>query len=219
MPNSYIRRPEDRRPKERNSDIRVYVPRWIDPFPWIQGSSIEKMVMAELVRRGIYFQHTPQTNSLGGFVDPTWEPDFLLPQYHIWIEIQGAYFHTLPGAVERDALRFAMIEATGWKPIFWWEDDIRTRLMDIMDAVPELYAANVKTNNNPAWKRTDQLPFFEGGMTGLVWDATQARYETKGGDIPGTGLDHLAGLRKALSMRARPPQDMVVRRRKKRKAK
>lgn len=87
MPNTYVRRPEDRSPKEKGWDTRVPVPQWIDPFPSIQGSSIEKMVMAELVRRGIYFEHTPQTNSVGGMVDKTWEPDFLLPQYHIWIEI------------------------------------------------------------------------------------------------------------------------------------
>jgi hypothetical protein len=51
MPNTYIRRPEDRKPKEGPSSQRVFVPRWIDPFPWIQGSSIEKMVMAEFVKR------------------------------------------------------------------------------------------------------------------------------------------------------------------------
>jgi G:T-mismatch repair DNA endonuclease (very short patch repair protein) len=197
MPNTYVRRPEDRKPKDGAHTQRVFVPKWIDPFPWIQGSSIEKMVMAELVRRGIYFEHTPQRNSLGGFVDPTWEPDFLLPQYHIWIEIQGAYFHTLPGAVEKDALRFAMIEAAGWKPIFWWEDDIRTRLIEIMDKVPELYRVNRKLNDRKSFRRTKGLPFFEGG----------------------DGVDHLKGLRAALSGRARPPQKLKVKRRRKRRPK
>jgi G:T-mismatch repair DNA endonuclease (very short patch repair protein) len=197
MPNTYVRRPEDRKPKDGAHTQRVFVPKWIDPFPWIQGSSIEKMVMAELVRRGIYFEHTPQRNSLGGFVDPTWEPDFLLPQYHIWIEIQGAYFHTLPGAVEKDALRFAMIEAAGWKPIFWWEDDIRTRLIEIMDQVPELYRVNRKLNDRKSFRRTKGLPFFEGG----------------------DGVDHLKGLRAALSGRARPPQKLKVKRRRKRRPK
>lgn len=195
MPNTYVRRPEDRKPKEGAYSQRVFVPRWIDPFPWIQGSSIEKMVMAEFVRRGIYFEHTPQRNSLGGFVDPTWEPDFLLPQYHIWVEIQGAYFHTLPGAVERDALRFAMIEAAGWKPIFWWEDDIRTRLVEIMDQVPEFY--RVKSRLNKGWKKTPGLPFFEGGKN----------------------VDHLKGLRAALAGRAKPPQRLKVKRRRKRRPK
>jgi G:T-mismatch repair DNA endonuclease (very short patch repair protein) len=195
MPNTYVRHPEDRKPKEGAYSQRVYVPRWIDPFPGIQGSSIEKMVMAEFVRRGIYFEHTPQKNSLGGFVDPTWEPDFLLPQYHIWLEIQGAYFHTLPGAVERDALRFAIIEAAGWKPIFWWEDDIRTRLMELFDKVPEFYRVNKKVNTG--WKKTPGLPFLEGGKN----------------------VDHLKGLRAALAGRARPPQRLKVKRRRKRRPK
>lgn len=195
MPQSYIRKNRKRDVERRT---RVRVPRWIDPFQWIQGSSIEKMVMAELVRRGIWFEHTPQRNTLGGFVDPTWEPDFLLPQYKIWIEIQGGYFHTLPGAVEKDALRFVMIEAAGWRPIFWWEDDIRTRLSDIMNLIPELYRVDRLLNNKYAAKKTNfGLPFFEGG----------------------DNVDHLKGLRKALSNRARPPQKLKVRRRRKRRPK
>ena len=194
MPNTYIRKV---RQKQQDKTTRVPVPRWIDPFPWIQGSSIEKMVMAELVRRQIYFVHTPQTNSLGHGVDPSWEPDFLFPQYHIWMEIQGAYFHTLPGAVERDALRFAIIEAAGWKPIFFWEDDIRTRLQDIMDEIPEFYRRDLSINQNTAWQKTSGLPFLEGG----------------------TGVDHLKGLRKALSNRARPPQRLKSKKRQKRRPK
>jgi hypothetical protein len=222
MPNTYVRRPEDRSPKEKGWDTRVPVPRWIDPFPSIQGSSIEKMVMAEFVRRGIYFEHTPQSNSLGGMVDKSWEADFLLPQYHIWVEIQGAYFHTLPGAPERDAMRFAVIEAAGWKPIAWWEDDIRTRLIEIMDKVPEFYRPNLALNNKPQWRKTPGLPFWEGGMPQTVWDPKTASYrviQKTGDDLPGSGVDHLAGLRKALSQRARPPQNLVVRRRTKRKPK
>lgn len=188
MPTTYLRRPEDRKPEREGHSTRVWVPQWIDPFPWIQGSSIEKMVMAELVRRGIYFIHTPQNNTIGGLVDPTWEPDFLFPQFKIWMEIQGLYFHTLPGAIEADSLRFAIIEASGWRPIFWWEDDIRTRLVDIMNEVPEFYTVEKKYNTG---KTTEGLSFLEGG----------------------DGIDHLKGLRKALSNRARPPQDIVVRRR------
>jgi len=206
MPNTYVRRPEDRRPEATAHSSRVYVPRWIDPFPWIQGSSIEKMVMAELVRRGIYFEHTPQRNSLGGLVDPTWEPDFLFPQYHIWMEIQGSYFHTLPGAVERDSLRFAIIEASGWKPVWLWEFDIRTRLMEILDAIPEFYRVNYKLNNRSSFRRTPTLPFYEGAL---------------GSNKPGsiTSLDHLKGLRAALAGRARPPQRIKVKRRRKRRPK
>lgn len=184
------------------------MPHWVDPYFYIQGSSIEKMVMTEAVRRGLYFEHTPQTNPLpwlGWMIEPgkdprKWEPDFLFPQYKIWLEIQGAYFHTLPGQVETDALRFAYIESVGWRPIAWWEDDIRTRLQDLFNAVPEFYnvdrvlnSALIASRLTVADKKTGIL-FHEGG----------------------TGIDHLAGLRKALRGRARPPQNIAKRYKRKR---
>jgi hypothetical protein len=178
------------------------VPVWIDPFFGIQGSSIEKMVMAELVRRGIYFEHTIQVNPLPWLSwmradksTQNWEPDFLFPQYKIWLEIQGAYFHTLPGQIETDALRFAYIEAVGWKPIAWWEDDIRNRLQDLFNGVPEFYRVEQKLQDG--YPLTAGLPFYEGGI----------------------GIDHLAGLRKALRNRARPPQNIVKRYKPKRRPK
>lgn len=169
------------------------MPQFIDPYFFIQGSEIEKMVLVEFVRRGIYVEHTPQTNNVGGDVPRSWEADFLLPQYKIWLEVQGAYFHTLPNAIRSDAMRFAIIEAAGWRPIFWWEWDIRGRLNELMNAVPEFYRVQ------PALQRgrvTTGQPFYEGG----------------------DGIDHLAGLRKALANRARPGQ-LVTRRRYQRRPK
>lgn len=205
MPRTYVRRSGER-VRRPLSKFRVYSPHWIDPFVWIQGSSIEKMVMAELVRRGIYFEHTPQTNALPwaswmfiGQNPRKWEADFLLPQYKIWIEIQGSYFHTLPGQVETDALRFAYIESVGWRPIAWWEDDIRTRLPELFDAVPEFYMINRKfeASVQASRRNTGSLPFYEGG----------------------DGIDHLAGLRKALRGRGRPPQLAALRRARRRRPK
>lgn len=189
MPRTFIRYERKARDQRR---FKVYQPWWIDSYWWILGSSIEKMVMAELARRGIYFIYRSQSNTLGGFVDPTWEADFLIPQYKIWIEIQGSYFHSLPGQIEKDAYRFAAIEMAGWRPIFWWEFDIRTRLNEIMDAIPEFYMVNL---------------------------ALQAAAKTQyGGTAPGRPFalgsqsDQLAGLRKSLSNRTKPPQLRVVRR-------
>jgi hypothetical protein len=205
MPRTYIRRNGER----VRSDLRtrVPVPKWVDPYFFIQGSSIEKMVMTEFVRRGIYFEHTPQTNPLSwsawmfkdGKNPRKWEPDFLLPQYKIWLEIQGAYFHTLPGQVETDALRFAYIESVGWKPIAWWEDDIRVRLQDLFNKVPEFYRIDRELERRTQDRRRNTLglPFYEGG----------------------TGVDHLAGLRAALRGRARPPQNFVKRYQRKRRPK
>lgn len=188
MPRFFIRH-ERKIPDHRS--FRVYVPWWVDPFWFVQGSSIEKMVMAELVRRGVYFEHTPQSQTLGGFVDPTWEPDFLLPQHKIWMEIQGSYFHSLPGQIEKDSLRFAAIEMAGWQPIFLWEFDIRTRLNDLLDGYGIFYQVDRAAERAAAAKygTTKGLPFYEGGF-----------------DASGRAIDHLAGLRKALSHRAKPPQ-------------
>lgn len=198
MPRTYTRRQGERVPREYGR-AKIYVPIWVDPYIWVQGSSIEKKVMAELVRRGIYFQHTVQENPLPWpkFLidenkDPRkWEPDFLFPQYKIWLEIQGSHWHTLPGAVEADALRFAYIEHVGWKPIAWWEEDIEMRLQDLFNEVPEFYMVNrdLEARTYAHYKRTPGLPFYEGGE----------------------GIDHLAGLRAALRGRARPPQNMVKR--------
>jgi hypothetical protein len=189
VPRFFIR--HERQAKEDRT-FKVYMPWWVDSFWYIQGSSIEKMVMAELVRRGIYFEHTPQSNTLGGFVDPSWEADFAFPQFKIWMEIQGSYFHSLPGAIEGDVLRQVKIEAAGWKFLSWWEFDIRNRLTWLFEQVPEFKqfspAAQVryiKKNGNMG------LPFFEGG----------------------DGIDHLAGLRKALMGRRKPPQLILRRRR------
>jgi very-short-patch-repair endonuclease len=184
MPRWFIR--YDRQPRASRK-FKVYTnPEWNDPFWFILGaSSIEKMVMAELFRRGVYFQHRVQSNTLGGFVDPTWEADFLLPQYQIWIEVQGSYFHSLPGQIEADAYRFAAIEMAGWRPIFLWEFDIRTRLHDILDEIPELYMVNALQQQQAAalYGVTSGLSFYEGGV-----------------------IDQLAGLRQALSNRTKPPQ-------------
>jgi hypothetical protein len=201
MPRTYVRRNGER--VKSDNRTRFYVPRWVDPYFFIQGSSIEKMVMVELIRRGIYFEHTPQTNPLPwldwmfepGKNPEKWEADFLFPQYKIWLEIQGSYFHTLPGQVEQDALRAVYIESVGWTFLAWWEEDIRTRLHDLMNAVPQFYRIDKDLNESLIASRTTRgdrqlgIPFHEGG----------------------TGVDHLAGLRAALRGRARPPQSIKKR--------
>ncbi len=198
MPRWFVRSERVRR-EQRN--FKVYSPWWVDPYWVLVGTSIEKMVMAELSRRGIFFIFRSQTNDLGGFVDPSWEADFLLPQHRIWIEVQGSYFHSLPGQIENDSLRYAAIEMAGWRPLFLWEFDIRTRLNDLVDEIPEFYIARVE-----------------------VEQAARAKYGKA--QIGGTTLpfqlgatdltDQLVGLRKALSNRTKPPQYSVKRRSKRR---
>lgn len=196
MPQTFVRDPGRRRPQVEPPHSRIYVPRWVDPYFSIQGSQPEKMVMAEFVRRGIYFQHTPQKNSVGGLVDPTWEADFWLPQYGkgIWIEVNGLYFHTLPGSPERDAYRYAVLESAGLRVLVWWDYDILDHLIDLMNSVPEFRRVNDTLQEG---KTNHGLPFYEGG----------------------DGIDHLKGLRKALSNRAGPQTIGTLRRQYTRKPK
>jgi very-short-patch-repair endonuclease len=196
MPRTYIR--SERKRKEERS-FKVYKPWWVDPFPWLVGSSIEKMVMAELTRRGVFFIFRSQTNDLGGFVDPTWEADFLLPHHKIWIEVQGSYWHSLPGQLEQDSLRYAAIEMAGWKPVFLWEFDIQNRLHSLLDEIGVFYNVNLATEAEARaqWGTSTGLAFKLGSET---------------------LTDQLKGLRAALSKRTRPPQ-LKYRRAKKRRPK
>lgn len=191
MPRKYIRH-ERKRDEERN--FKVYSPWWVDPYWFLTGSSIEKMVMAELARRGIYFIYRNQKNDLGGFVDPTWEADFYIPQHRIWIEVQGSHWHSLPGQIEQDSLRWAAIKAAGWTPLFWWEFDIRARLQELMDAVPEFYMAKL------AVEAAARKKYGTSTM-----GKTKLRFKV------GSLTDQLVGLRASLSSRARPSDDLVVR--------
>jgi len=236
MPRSYVRGTAQRVPQEEQNRWRYYQPQFYDPFWYIQGSKPEKMVMAELVRRGIYFEHTPQTNpvewgSLKQIAksDPTnWEPDFLFPQWKIWLEVQGAYFHTLPGVPEKEALRFALIEAAGWRPIFWWDYDIEARLPDLMNEVPEFYRPPGKPDDAGAWapRNRGKLPpkGMKAGRKHSPWHSTSKNgsdYWNSHHNYPrhfgktnlglpfyegGEGVDHLKGLRAANAGRAHAPQ-------------
>lgn len=191
MPRTFIR--HERNPSERY-ESRVRVPIWVDPFFWIVGSSIEKMVMAELVRRNVYFIYRAQTNTIGGFVKPDWEADFLLPQHKIWIEVQGSYFHSLPGALEADSERYVALQMAGWQPVFLWEFDIRQRLHEKLDEIGVFYRVDAAAEREAArrYGLSPQLR-FKLGEEKLV--------------------DQLVGLRKALSNRTKPVQYEVRRRR------
>ncbi len=189
MPRFFVR--HERRPLDERS-FKVYQPWWVDPNWFLVGSSIEKMVMAELARRGVFFIFRSQTNDLGGFVDPTWEADFLLPQHKIWIEVQGSYFHSLPGQIEKDSLRFAAITMAGWKPVFLWEFDIRTRLPELLDEIGVFY----QVDRGVERRALERFGSADGAR--LV----PGRRFAVGGDLK----DQLVGLRVALSARAQPVQ-------------
>jgi len=238
MPRTFFRGGGQRVPQEETKEYKYYQPQFYDPYFFVQGSVPEKMVMKELVRRGIYFQHTPQENTIewGNLKqiaksDPTnWEADFMFPQFKIWLEVQGAYFHTMPGVPEKEALRFALIEAAGWRPIYWWDYDIEARLPELMDSVPEFYRPPGGPKDTKQWApRNRGKPWPQRSQAGkrhIPWHSRSDRFGTSDywnshhnfprrfgkttRGVPflegGEGIDHLKGLRKANSNRATTPQ-------------
>jgi len=183
MPRRFIRRAGERRP-QRDQRTRVRKPVWQDPFPGIQGSKPEKMVMAGLVARGIYFEHTAQTNTIGFGIPPGWEADFWLPQFRIWLEVNGVYFHTLGTALADDAARYAQLASVGVNVVVWWDFDVEVRLTELFASVPEFNTVQPAVAGG---RVTPGLTFWEGGVS-----------------ESGVVIDHLKGLRTANRNRTKP---------------
>lgn len=105
--------------------FRLHKPPWVDPFPGIPGTEPEKRVFAALVQRRIFFIFQGQIPELqrGLYVTlaiPGFKPDFILPQYRVIIDPFSPYHHTLPDAIDRDARKFALYTALGYKFYFPW---------------------------------------------------------------------------------------------------
>lgn len=133
---------KDRAKKYRVSRYGV----WVDPFPNIMGTRPEKMVFAELVRRQIPFQYQNWFYvDLIGLVGNRWyRPDFIIPNYKIIIEVQGAYWHSQPKAIESDAYKYTLYELMGWKVLTWWDYEIEDDLGALFAKTPELNSYKYK---------------------------------------------------------------------------
>lgn len=130
--------------------------RWRDPFPEVHGTLPEKMVYAELSRRGIPFLflndvtiNIPDLDFLKDY-----QADFVLPAQKLIIEVQGAFWHTKPKTIESDAYKFALYETVGYKVLAWWDFDIVARLPDLFQAEPLL----VQATTYPQFFRSSELP-------------------------------------------------------------
>lgn len=99
---------------------------WVDPFPNVLGTVPEKMVYEQLVRRSIPFWFQNEVNFSIPEIEfaKDYRPDIVLYSLKIIIEVQGSYWHSKPQAIEDDAFKFAVYEATGWKVLAWWDYDI-----------------------------------------------------------------------------------------------
>lgn len=116
---------------------------WTDPFPEVHGTVPEKMVYAELSRRGIPFLflndvtiNIPEIELLKDY-----QADFVIPHLKLIIEVQGAFWHTKEKTIEGDAYKFALYETVGYRVLAWWDFDIISRLHDLFLAEPALVSA------------------------------------------------------------------------------
>lgn len=142
---------------QRSSNNRVRSGGWVDPFPEMHGTVPEKMVYAELTRRNIPFLFLNDINFQIPEIDfdKWYQADFVIPSLKLIIEVQGAYWHSKPEALEADAFKLAVYESTGWKALAWWDFDILSRLQELFFESPELMAAS---NFAPVYGKSAELP-------------------------------------------------------------
>lgn len=127
---------------------RTDQPGWQDYWPNFPGTIIEKIVFRALVEARITFYFGPFWGDMP-FTD-TYErlrPDFILPEYRIVIECYGAYWHTIPGAVERDMMRAAMYTAAGYDFYVIWDYECYANPYNVLEKIPELRNPAIRTGN------------------------------------------------------------------------
>lgn len=128
--------------------------RWIDPFPNVHGTEPEKRVYAALSYRGIrfYFLNNVQIAIPEIDIFKKYQADFVLPDYKIIIEVQGAFWHSKPAVIESDAFKFALYQMMGYTVYAWWDLDIMrdiNKLFANLPGVPVHYVNNMATELAP----------------------------------------------------------------------
>lgn len=108
-----------------------------DPFPAVHGTVPEKIVYAGLSFRNIPFLFLNDINFEIPEIEllKQYQADFVIPSLRLIIEVQGAYWHSKPDAIESDAFKFAVYQQTGWRVLAWWD-------FDIIENVNKLFAAD-----------------------------------------------------------------------------
>lgn len=113
---------------------------FIDRFPLGFGTVPEKIVYDQLSRRGIPFLYLNDIEVKIPEIefDQFFQADFILPTLRIIIEVQGAHWHSMPGTIEADALKFAYYQQIGWRPLAWWDFDILANVNALFAADSQL---------------------------------------------------------------------------------
>lgn len=134
---------------------------WIDPFPWVHGTLPEKMVYAELSRRGIPFLFLNDFRYVIPEIDfdKWYQHDFVIREQKIIIEVQGSYWHSKPETIEADAFKFAVAQTQGWTVLAWWDFDILENIHVLFEKEPKLrgykpISQGLVNKEQPVEKRT-----------------------------------------------------------------
>lgn len=119
--------------------VRGYKP-FNDPFPFIHGTLPEKMVYAELSRRGFRFLFLNDIRFEIPEIDliKEYQADFVIPDLRIIIEVNGAYWHSKQKTIEEDAMKYAIYQTAGYKILAWWDFDILYNLNKLFNDEPLL---------------------------------------------------------------------------------
>jgi very-short-patch-repair endonuclease len=85
-------------------------------------SELEKIVAGLLAAIGIEFSSQARIRGYSGV------PDFLLVNYSIVIEVDGEYWHSMPGVLEKDKKKDRRLRTLGYSVLHFTEKDIKRRL-------------------------------------------------------------------------------------------
>lgn len=109
-------------------------PEFLNPYPWM--SKTEARVHLELERREVPFTWRWFDGDLAPHLRvlmPDYAPEFTLKEYKTVIIVQGGYFSTLPGVIDRAAMAQVLLEADGWKVVILFEQDILRDIQGVLD--------------------------------------------------------------------------------------
>lgn len=132
--------PRDRRGLRYVNRVGAARPEFINPYPWM--ASAEAMIHRALEQRNIPFSwryfdgESPWLEELM----PDYAPEFTLREHRLVIVVVGAYFGTLPGVIDRQALAQAALEEDGWKVVTLLANDIENKGPNVVlrEHLPEL---------------------------------------------------------------------------------
>ena len=121
-----------RRTRRKNGiQWKLHAPHWVDPFPWIQGTTPEKMIFAALVKRRIYFhfqelltEAVPEARGLPVLDQHPYRADFILPFHKIVLDPWDDFHHSLPDQARADVEKLAIYQALGFRTYHVWASDL-----------------------------------------------------------------------------------------------